>query len=525
MTVTICALLRGSTLLYLPVALLSFSACSGDDGGGRAPTPQMTTGATLTSQPPARLYAADAGDRAGAVAAGDFNADGTPDIAVAAAFADGPQNSRIDGGEVYIFAGPFQPGEVRDAAAGGQDLTIFGAASGDQAGRALATADFNGDGIDDLVIGSPSADGPSGDRADSGRVNVVFGARELGEVPVLDLAAGSAFTMHGASAGDLAGFALGAGNLNGDEAEDLVVGAFFAAGPGDLRPLAGETYVIYGSDLPEDVMDLSLQAADVTVYGAASNDRLGEGVASGDVDGDGTDDLVLPAPFALNLAGERDAGQTYVLTSPLLSSIDLSLEEPGATIYGVDDGDQLGHVTAVGDLDADGRADILLTAVSADGPGDTVDLAGEAAVVLSRSLKPEVDVAAGGADSVIYGSQQEGRLGRSGAIADLNGDGSAEILLGAPGEQAANGSARGGSLYAISGSDLPSEAMTGRGRIYKSDEGEAALATEVYGRMPIAATDLDGVPGSEVIVTASGGDGPDGRRVDCGYALILFISQ
>ena len=65
-------------------------------------------------------------------------------------------------------------------------------------------------------------------------------------VKTVDLAAGSGLTVWGASAGDLAGFAVGAARLNEDSAADVIIGAFWAAGPGEVRPMAGEVYVIHG---------------------------------------------------------------------------------------------------------------------------------------------------------------------------------------------------------------------------------------------------------------------------------------
>jgi hypothetical protein len=213
-------------------------------------------------------------------------------------------------------------------------------------------------------------------------------SRDLGETTrtVSVAEAGRRKSRYCASAGDLAGFSTATAHVNDDGVADLLIGAFYAAGPGDARPLAGEVYILYGGDRTGPI-DLAATNADVTVYGAASGDRLGEGVAAGDVNGDGLDDLVLPAPFAVSLGGVKDAGRTYVLTSAPSPQIDLASDMPAATVYGADDGDQLGHVSVAGDADGDGKDDLLLTAVSADGPGNTVDLAGGGVPAALRSKR------------------------------------------------------------------------------------------------------------------------------------------
>jgi hypothetical protein len=255
--------------------------------------------------------------------------------------------------------------------------------------------------------------------------------------------------------------------------------------------------------------------------------RLGEGVAAGDVNGDGMDDLALPAPFAPNVAGEKDSGQTYVLLSPVPATVDLASHEAHATVFGVDNGDQLGHVTVVGDLDGDGREDLVLTAVSADGLDNSVDLAGQATVVLSDGLSGMIDVAEGQGNSTVYGTYPVGRLGRSAVVGDIEGDGEPEILLGTPGLPAADGAARGGGFYVLTGAaDFPAEfTVDESARSFSGSEAEAQLSTEIFGRTPLAAGDLDGQAGDEIVVAAADGDGPGTGRADSGYALILFISQ
>ena len=514
----------------LPVAaitVLVLSSCGGDEKDAGDPSPESTSATTaLAAEAPVRLYAADAEDQAGAITAGDFNGDGVADVALAAAFADGLQNGQVDSGEVYLFLGPLRPGEVRDAATGGQALTIYGPAAGAQAGRALASGDFNGDGIDDIMIGSPFADGPAANRPDAGRVDVVYGNANLGSSPEMELQASGDFTVHGASAGDLAGISLATGQVNGDQADDLLVGAFWAAGPDDARLMAGEAYLIFGSADSGQTQDLSVSPADVTVYGALSEDRLGEGVAVGDVSGDGLNDLILPAPFATNPEGQQDAGRTYVVISPPPATVDLASYHPAATIHGVDDGDQLGHVPVTGDIDGDDREDVILTAVSADGPNNTVDLAGEAVVVMAPNLSGDVRGTPGDADYVIYGDRSEDRLGRSAWAGDVDGDGTDELLLGSPGSTSDSGQAFAGRIYVLYEDELSAEVvLPSHASIFDGEHAGDSLSSEVFGRLPINAADMDGDGDDEVLVVAPQGDGPEDSRTDCGEALVLFISE
>jgi hypothetical protein len=126
----------------------------------------------------------------------------------------------------------------------------------DSSGRSVSSAgDLNGDGLGDLIIGAIFAD-PHG-RSDAGESYVVFGrdTAQAGAFPaVFPLASlkpggggdGSAgFVLAGVHAGDASGVSVsGAGDVNGDGIDDLIIGAFRASPHG--RYEAGDTYVVFG---------------------------------------------------------------------------------------------------------------------------------------------------------------------------------------------------------------------------------------------------------------------------------------
>ncbi len=105
--------------------------------------------------------------------------------------------------------------------------------------------DVNGDGVDDLIIGASRA-GPNGD-SDAGQSYVVFGGAGVGSSGVLELSAldgSNGFALNGINADDWSGFSVsGAGDVNGDGVDDIIIGAL-AADPNGDRP--GQSYVVFG---------------------------------------------------------------------------------------------------------------------------------------------------------------------------------------------------------------------------------------------------------------------------------------
>jgi len=144
-------------------------------------------------------------------------------------------------------------------------------------------------------------------------------------------------------------------DLNGDGKKDLIFGRN-SDGPGGTRPLSGEVDIIFGgTQLPEKI-DLLNNPPDVRIYGIDSGDELGV-VATGDVNNDAVDDLIIAACLAdgKNNAGYEN-GEIYVLygRTSWPAEIDLSITPPDVIVYGSDDGDRIGLRITIS-LDFHGR--------------------------------------------------------------------------------------------------------------------------------------------------------------------------
>ena len=201
---------------------------------------------------------------------------------------------------------------------GSNGFVIDGIEPGDNLGSSLSGAgDINGDGIADLIIGAPGgqADNPNTTLA-IGESFVVFGGSNVGSSGSFDLATlngNNGFVINGIDGLDLAGAAVSsAGDINNDGLDDLIIGAPDA----DPFPFAGESYVVFGSN---QGFSSSLNLATLNgsngfvLNGPSNNDRSGTAVSdAGDVNGDGIADLMIGAPEA-SPGGRSSAGESYVV--------------------------------------------------------------------------------------------------------------------------------------------------------------------------------------------------------------------
>jgi Ca2+-binding RTX toxin-like protein len=346
--------------------------------------------------------------------------------------------------------------DLANVAAGVGGFVIHGQETFDEVGRSVSSAgDINGDGFDDLLIGAEGGDGPGNTRPGAGDTYVVFG-HASGFPAAIELAAVAAgnggFVIHGQDVGDASGEAVSsAGDINGDGFDDLLIGALVADGAGNMLDKAGDSYVVFGkaSGFAAEV-DLAAVAAGnggFVIHGQNANDVSGFSVSSGDINGDGFDDLIIGAEGGDGPNNSRDhAGDTYVVfghAGGFAAEIDLAAVAAGNggfVIHGQDAYDSSGwSVSSAGDVNGDGFDDIIIGAVNADGPNNTRNVAGDSYVVFGHAggFAAEIDlaaVAAGNGGFVIHGQEALDFSGFSVSSAgDINGDGFDDLLIGAEG--------------------------------------------------------------------------------------------
>lgn len=296
-----------------------------------------------------------------------------------------------------------------------------------------------------------------------------------------DLTLGSTgLSLNGDAAGDLAGAALAAGGFGG-AGSALAVGAPGRASSGQG---SGAVWVMDGAT--EGTVALATAAAAVT--GLGTNDQLGAALAAlGDLDGDGDEELLVGSPG--DETEGNASGAAWLLPGPVgagpVDTLGWHLTAPAA-------GDRGGAALAgVGDMDGDGFPEWAIGAWGSDAGG----IEAGAVYLFRRGLSAAAGLDT--ADRVLTGAAAYQHAGQAVAGAgDLDGDGLAELVVGAPTD--VSGGSGAGAAWVVSAFPAASGSLAVLGIGWLGAPGDAA-GTAVAGL-----GDVDGDGYGDLAVGAPG---------------------
>lgn len=368
-------------------------------------------------------------------AAGDVNGDGLADLIVGAYSRDA---NDYDFGASYVVFGKTDgaPVSLQNIEGGEGGFAIRGVSPHDRSGGSVSTAgDVNGDGLDDLIVGA------TGVGNYIGASYVVFGKANSTAVNLSTLGDGG-FVINGVTEYGVSGSSVsGAGDVNGDGLDDLIVGAI---GENQNGENSGASYVVFGKTSATAVQLRDIEGGEgngFVIKGGSAEDNSGYSVSTaGDVNGDGLDDLIIGARQAG--ANGSFSGASYVVFGKAnRTAVELSAMDNGGFVINGISGERSGFsVSSAGDVNGDGLDDLIIGAPYSSGASPT----GSSYVVFGKSSNTAVElstIATGDGGFVIRGAvpasfndvSGNDFAGRSvSAAGDVNGDGFADLIIGAP---------------------------------------------------------------------------------------------
>ncbi|MCC7516866.1 MAG: FG-GAP repeat protein, partial [Pseudomonadales bacterium] len=292
-----------------------------------------------------------------------------------------------------------------------------------------------------------------------------------------------------------------AGDFNGDGYGDYVIGTPAYTVPKTLTNKAiknaGKVEIISGKD----------GSTLFTGIGGTGKVALGTAVAgNGDIDNDGFADVVVSAPLAIGENGEKGAGRVTVIYG--CPSVDCAATED---VYGTETKAMFGAALALGDVDNDGYADIVIGSPKASNTSAEEPLKQVGGVVVLSGANPH-----GTPLLDVYGTTAKALAGTAVAAGDFDGQPGVEVIVGAPLDNDPVAERRGVGSVKIYTVNNPMW-------IY-AQYGDAAK--DYFGKAVAAGADVDNDGVTDVLVGAPGLDNPANKKLkDIGGVVVLYGSS
>ncbi|MFL5781459.1 MAG: glycoside hydrolase family 88 protein [Thermoleophilaceae bacterium] len=344
-----------------------------------------------------------------------------------------------------------------------------------------ARADFNADGYADLAAGAPGEDAAAGavGQLKGSSTGLTSGTRQI-----LQNAAGGT-----AEAGDRFGSAVASGDFNRDGYADIAAGAPSEDGG------AGAVNIENGS--ASGLTSTGAKQLTQETAGGASEagDGFGGALSSGDYNADGYADLAVGTPFE-DAAGLADVGQVTIFYGSAGG-----LSGTGARTFGQDAAggavaarERFGQALASADFNGDFKADLVVGAPGEGGDAGAINAVyGSASGLTSTGAGQLGQAATGGA------AEAGDRFGAALAAGRLDGDGYADLAIGAP-DEATGAGASAGAVSIVHGASA-GLSTTGANYFDQSSAGGVSEPGDRFGAV-LAAGDFDGDGHSDLVIGA-----------------------
>ncbi|HVG18329.1 MAG TPA: hypothetical protein VNI02_04700 [Blastocatellia bacterium] len=400
------------------------------------------------------------------VGAGDINGDGKADVMFCGMY--GSTGPRINNGVVNIYMSDGRDSGYIDTSLNPPNiLRVEGERSGDLLGTSVsARGDVNGDGLTDIAVGASAHDGPNASRFNAGAAYVIYGARNFSLNADLNTLDGNpppgVLAIYGPQSSGRFGIWIDEGDVDGDGFADVVVGSDQINAEAGIH--AGGAYIIFGSASLPPVIDLAAPPQGVRVariFGSRPEEHWGAALHVADINDDGIKDVVIAGSIfrdsgsyvspsdedsghnarGASFGGQRPGcGEAYVIYGQRNwpGATDLRTPPANATrVIGAHSVDLLGSQIHSGDLNGDGRTDLIVGALQATAP-DNKGKTGAVYVIYGAANLPGATIDTANPDAsglrvtTIWGEHALDCAGDSVRSFDINRDGLWDLFIGSP---------------------------------------------------------------------------------------------